>query len=150
MAQTTTAVNACDVVIKLDDENGLPQDVSGSSNEIKMSFMKKTGELQTFGGDFPVRLACGRDAEFSLVGVYTLAINEIRDLINEWYFGTDTPALRTLEVNIPDNSPGSDRYYGEVVLDSFDFTASSGDASPLKLNATLKPSGAWHYVKLGS
>jgi hypothetical protein len=148
MAQTTTAINACDVVIELDDEQNHIKNISGSSNEIKMAFMGKTGDLQTFGGDFPVRLSCGRDAEFSLIAVYTTALEEARDIINEWYFGTG--GLRTLRVSIPDASVGSDMYYGEVVLDKFDFTASSGDASPIKLNATLKPSGAWHYVKRGS
>ncbi len=148
MAQTTTAVNACDVVIRLDDENGILKDISGSSNEIKMKFMTKNGDLQTFGGNMPVRLSCGKDADFSLIAVYTLALEEARDLINEWYFGTG--GLRTLQVNIPDSSVGSDRYFGEVILDSFDFTASSGDASPIKLTAALKPSGDWNYVKLGS
>ncbi len=153
MAQTTTYVNACDVKIQLDDENGILRDITGSSNEVKMQFMQKVGELQTFGNNNAVRLTCGKDAQFNLIGVYTTALNEVRDLINEWYFGNAGRKLRTLDVQIPLQNGtfvGGDRYYGEVVLENFDFTLSSSDASPMKLNASLKPSGPWNYVKIAS
>lgn len=153
MTQTTTFVSACDVKIYLDDENGIPQEISGSSNEIKLQFLKKMGELQTFGGGYPVRLSCGKDAQFNLIAVYTMALNEAKDLINEWYHGNAGRELRTLDIRIPLQDGtliGGDRYFGEVALENYDFTASSGDASPIKMNASVKPSGAWTFVKIAS
>jgi len=49
MALTTTAINACDVAIWLDDDSAAPQDISGSSNEIDLNFDNKIGEVFAFG-----------------------------------------------------------------------------------------------------
>ena len=89
MAQTTTHVNACDASIWLDNAAGTPIDISGSSNSITMNFSREIGELRTFQVKWPVRLGCGKDAEFTLRVVYSTASDEGMDILKNWYFADD-------------------------------------------------------------
>lgn len=141
MAETTTALNACDVSVWLDNAAGTLKDISGSSNSMTLNFTKNNGSLQVFGTKWQIRLSCGKDATFTLIAVYSSATDEAADILKNWFFAANEPALRTLKVYIPDKNVGSDVYSGEFVLESLDVPASSGEAGPIQLTAVLKPSG---------
>jgi hypothetical protein len=141
MAQTTTHVNACDASIWLDNAAGTPTAISGSSNSITMNFSRELGELVTFQQKFPVRLGCRKDAEFTLRVVYSTDTDEGMDVLKNWYFADD-PGSRTLHVYIPDKNVGSDHYYGEVTIGSFNFNADPSDPAPIAVEANLLPDGA--------
>src|SRR5512139_3171847 len=100
MAQTTTHVNACDASIWLDTAAGVLTDISGSSNSVTMNFSREVGELRTFQVKWPVRLGCGKDAEFTLRAVYSTAAAEAVDIIRDWFFAND-PGSRSFQVYIP-------------------------------------------------
>jgi len=142
MAQTTTHVNACDASIWLDNSAGTLKDISGSSNSITMNFTREVGELRTFQVKWPVRLGCGKDATFTLRAVYTTATDEAMDILKNWYFAGD-PGSRSLHVYIPDKNVGSDHYYGEVTIASFNFNADPTEPGPIAVEAELLPDGAW-------
>ncbi len=140
MTATTTAFTACDGVLRLDDNTNTLQDISGSSSNVDMNFENKIGEFKPFGTQWFTRVQCGKDASFSLKGIATIAANEIRDLIEAWYF-TGSGA-RTFQVNFPDENPGSYRYTAEVFLKSFKFSGDPGSADPIMYDIEFTPTGA--------
>ncbi len=142
MAQTTTHVNACDASLWLDNVAGTLTDISGSSNSVTMNFTREVGELRTFQVKWPVRLGCGKDAEFTLRAVYTTAADEACDIIRDWFFAND-PGSRSFHVYIPDKNVGSDHYYGEVTISSFQFSADPTEPGPIAVEAVLLPDGAF-------
>lgn len=139
MAQTTTAINACDAVVQLTDSNGLWFDISGSSNEVTIDITNDVGEVVVFGGQWKISLSCKSAATFALNAVYTTASNEAKDLLIDWQF-TNT-GTRILQVNIPDNSIGSDRYQSTVILESLGIPATSGEAAPIIIAASMRNNG---------
>lgn len=145
MAQTTTHVNACDVSIWLDNAAGTLKDISGSSNKVSMSFTREIGELRTFQTKWPVRLGCGKDAEFTLTAVYSTATNEAMDILKNWWFADD-PGLRSFHVYIPDKNVGSDHYYGEVTIGDLTWDADPTEPGPIAVEAKLLPSGAFTWT----
>lgn len=141
MAQTTTHVNACDVGVWLDDINGTARDISGSSNAASLTFSQNIGEMPTFGTDWPRRLACGRDATCKLTVIYSTAANEGKDILVDWFFGSDHSSARTMSIYIPDKNVGSDMYSGNWVLESLDIPVQAGDGKPIAVSASLSCDG---------
>lgn len=142
MTQTTTAVNACDVGLWLDNASGTPIDIGGSSNECSLKLSQNIGEIPTFGTDWPRRKACGRDCKASLKVIYSTATDEALDLLKDWFFGANHKNARTLTVYIPDKNVGSDVYQGEFVLESLDVPVQAGDGKPILVSAELSVDGA--------
>lgn len=145
MTQTTTYVNACDASIWLDNIGGTLKDISGSSNTVNMEFIQVIGELSTFQQKWPVRLSCRKDATFTLNAVYSTATDEALDILTDWYFAS-SPGLRTFTVYVPNKNVGSDKYSGEVVIESLTIPVAADEASPIPVTAVLRPSGEWTHV----
>ena len=141
MAQTTTDINAADASIWIDNAGGTPVDISGSSNSVTMNFSREMGELWTFQVSYPVRSGCRKDAEITLRIVYSTATDEGADVLKNWYFSSEPIGSRSFHLYLPDKNVGSDHYYGEVQLGSFNFTASAEDCAPIAIEATLQPDG---------
>ena len=139
MAQTTTAVNACDVRVYLDNASGTPIDISGSSNTISMSFTNQLGAVRNFGTRWQIRLECGKDATFALSAVYSTASDEAIDILKNWFF--NNPGDRTLTVYIPDKNVGSDVYECEARLESLNIPVEAGSADPIVATCNLMPNG---------
>ncbi len=148
MPQTTTQVNGCDVVVNLDNTAGTLTDISGSSNEVSMDFNNNLGEFRTFGSTWPVRMMCGADATISFNAVYSLAASEAKDILMDWFF-TDRD-LRTIQVDIPDSSVGSDRYTFQVLLETLNVPVAADEAAPILIAATMRPSGEVTYAAIAS
>lgn len=144
MPQTTTAVNACDVSLWLDDDTGTLVDISGSSNTINMEFTNQLGAVSNFATRWPVRLECRKDATFKLTAIYTTAQQEAKDILLEWYF--NHPGNRTLKVYIPDKNVGSDVYTAEVHLATMPITVDASTADPIQISCDLMPEGPVTWV----
>lgn len=140
MAQTTTAVNACDVAIWLDNGTLTPTDIGGSSNNVDLDFDHDIGEFRTFASRWPGRLECGKDANFTLNIVYSTTADEAFDILKTWYFAS-SPGNRTLSVYIPDKDVGSDHFQGEFKIASLSWTAGADEAGPIMVTANLLPDG---------
>ena len=145
MTQTSTHRNGCDAAIWLDNAAGTPTDISGSTNAYNLDFKVNIGATPTFGTQWPRRLMCGRDASFSVTVLFTTAADEGYDLLKDWFFGNVT-AARTLTFYLPDKNVGSDKYSGEVVLETLSIPVTAGEGAPILVSATFLPDGAWTMV----
>lgn len=141
MTQSVTAITACDAGLWLDNASGVLKEVGGSSNKVAMKFDREIGMFRTFKSQWPRRLECGKDAEFTLNIIYTTAADEGFDILKNWYFAAN-PGDRTFKVYLPDKNVGSDVYAGEFKLKSFNFTPEAGSANPIEVSAVLVPNGA--------
>jgi hypothetical protein len=141
MVTTTTAFTACDAVIELDNGAGTLTDISGSSNSVDVNFDNQIGEFRVFGTQWMSRVQCGKDATISIKGIATTATDEIRDIIENWFF-TDSNTSRTFNLSMPGNSVGDILYACEVVLSSWKFSGDSSSADPVMYDIELLPNGA--------
>jgi len=143
VTQTTTGVNACDVDLRLDNDSGIPVNISGSSNALEMEFSQDLQAYWTmYRGRMPVRLSCREDAAIQVQVIYSTTDNEAVDLLTDWYFNHPGTG-RTLTIHIPDYTIGSDVYTGEVMLETLSIPSSAEEPMPIPVQATLLPSGAW-------
>jgi hypothetical protein len=126
-------------------------DISGSSNSVTLNRMTQVSDaIRTFGGtDFPIRQACGRDAEITLKVIYSMSQIESKQILNDWYENHHTDR-RTLQVFMPDALPGSDKYEFEVYLERLNVSVESGTPAPIMIEATLKPSGTFTWSVVAS
>jgi len=147
MAQTTTALSACDAVIEVDNDAGTPVDISGSSNNASLSMTRDVGEATTFDGDYKIRTECKRDASMSLKAFWTTAAAEARATLEEWF---DTGGKRTITVYPGGKVIGRRYYTGEFFLSGFDIAIDAGEAGPMSLDLEAVSSGAVGFLNVGS
>lgn len=151
MAQTTTYVNACDVVIELDDDSGSLVDISGSSNDVSISISRSLGSLVTFDGGWDIVTACKRNATVSIGAVYSTVDGEARDILEGWMLGDDSgPANRTLQISVPDSDPGSMQYTVETVIESLDLPITASSPDPIAMTAQLRTTGTFVRAVISS
>lgn len=140
MALTSTMFNACDAIISLDNSAGSLVDISGSSNNVEFDFNNEIGEFKSFGSKWKARIQCGKDASISLRIVGSKDTAEAMKNALDWFFTTN--GLKTLRVDYPDSSSGSERLQCEVVLESMNMPLPADDANPVMIDIALLPSGA--------
>ena len=145
MSQTTTKINACDLSLWLDNAAGTPVDISGSSNKVGMTFSLETGEMATFQTHWKVRTQCLKDVAIACRAVYSTASDEALDILKNWFFAA-TPGARTFSAYLPDKNVGSDHYYGEVVLDGFNFDGDVTSPNPIAVEFNLLPDGEFSWT----
>ncbi len=150
MTQTTTQINGCDAVLKIDNAAGNLADISGSSNSISIERLNQVGDgVRTFGSRFKVRAACGKDANISVKILYTADGAEALALLNDWYENHNEDS-RSLRLDMPDSDPGSDRYDFEVFIESFRFDVEAGNSDPILCEVAFKPTGTFTCAEIGS
>lgn len=149
MAQTTTSYSACDAVIALDDDAGALTDISGSTNEVSLSFTVNEGTAHTFDGDFPIRKLCGKDCTGSATILMSSTADQAWDLVKGWYHVYDC-AARTMRIEPQGTGSGYDRIEGEFVLQSYDFTLSSEDAGPIAVTINIAADGEIYMLEQGT
>jgi hypothetical protein len=140
MALTTTAVNACDAGVWLDDDTGTPRDISGSTNSVTMNFEMDLGALEAFGTRWRTRLDCTKDASFDFTLIYSTAPNEALDILKNWFFAA-VPGDRSCSIYIPDKNVGSDHYSFEARLENWSVPATAATGDPIAVSMTLRPNG---------
>lgn len=140
MPETTTAVNACDATVLLDDNTGHLVDISGSTNRVEFQVTVENADYKVFGGAWLKRLTCKKDATINFQAVYTTAPREAKALLLEWLNNSpQTP--RTLRVLFPDDSIGADDFQAEVFISSMNIPIDGTQAGPVMIAATLLQSG---------
>lgn len=149
MAQTTTAQNACDVVLQLDNGSGVLINISGSSNQANMDFSAVIGEAFTFEGPWAIKKSCKKAVAVALQVVYSTLTDEGIDLLRDWFFNSLSTS-RSIQIDIPDSSVGSDRYSGEMTLESLSIPATADDAAPILCAAALSNDGEFSYSIIAS
>lgn len=148
MAQTTSAVNAKDVNVQLGDVAESLVDVSGSSNECSIEFSRELGEYGTFESVWMKRLENRQSVSLSFTAVYSTAEEEAVDLLKEWAYLES--GARTLQIQIPDSSAGSDQFSGKFRLADLNFPLDSGEAGPIIAEATLESDGVIAMTTIAS
>lgn len=149
MAQTTTSVNACDAVISIDNGSGLLTGISGSSNQASIDVSVETAKTKTFEGQWEIAKACKTAATVALQVLYTTTADEGLDILRDWVFTAPT-GIRTVQIDVPDGSVGSDRYSGEMVIESFNIPLSADDAGVILCSGSLSNSGAFSHAVIAS
>jgi len=140
MPQTTTAINACVARVYLDNAAGTLTDISGSSAKVTMNLTIEEGNVRTLEGVWPLRRTCKKDAAISIDVVYTTTADEGFDLLRDWFFNAATyNTARSIRLDLPDSSAGSDRYQGEVLLTNLTWDTDAAAAQPIVATANLLP-----------
>jgi len=142
MAQSTTVVNDCDVVVTLDNNSGIPTDISGSTNAVQIRITNDVAAYRRVDNDWPVRKVLGKDATVDIVALYSTADTEALDSLRTW--AAEAIAYdngRTLQIDVPDSTAGSDRYYMEVLIENLDIPLAADNAGPITVSATLASTG---------
>jgi len=140
MPQTTTAINACVAKVSLDNSAGTLTDISGSSAKVSMNLTIEEGMVRTLDGVWPIRKTCKKDAAITLEVVYTTTADEGFDILRDWFFNAVTyNVARSIRLDLPDSTAGSDRYQGEVLLTSLTWDTDAAAAQPIVATANLLP-----------
>lgn len=147
MTQTTTAINACNVKIFVDDADGNPQDVSGSSNQSSLGFSRQMGSAFTFDGDYPIRIECKKDASLEISALYTRQDGEARDIFESWY---EDGGRRTVTIYPYGQDTGNRYYTGEWRLEELNIPLDGSDPNPVVLTITCVPDGHIDFLKWAS
>lgn len=149
MPQTTTAVNGCDIAISLDDADGNLTDISGSTNAVQIRI---TNEIRTFrrvNADFPTRKLTGKDATADIIILYSTGADEALDIIRDWVSAAiDGDDARTLRVDIPDSSIGSDRYQMEALPTGYDLSLAADEAAPATIGISFSSTGGLEVTQI--
>lgn len=149
MAETTTSINGCNAVIRLEDNLGNLVDISGSSNEFNLDLANKLGEFHVFGGRWTKRKECKSDATLKLKIVYTTAANEGLDLLINWFFVTRGD--RTVRLFPYGEATGADRWDGDYLIESANGIGAPAErAEPIMIDLTLKPIAGVAHNNVGS
>lgn len=149
MPQSTTAQNACDVVVSIDNETDTLTDVSGSSNQVDWTFTVGVGEHFNFGFKWPIRLVCSLDGTVSIIVNYTTTLDEGWDIVREWFFNAGG-AARTVRWDTPDATAGSHRVTGEFVLQDMSSSLVAGEGQSIMVTMNLLPTGPVQFATIAS
>jgi len=132
------------VAISLDNAAGALTDISGSSNAVTLSFSNEVGAYRRAGSDYPTRYLLAQDLTISLAVVYSTTSGEALALLRAWAAGAISGGdARTIRIDVPDSTSGSDRYQVEVVPASLEIPLASNEGGPVLVTAALESSGAY-------
>lgn len=147
MAETSTAINACNARVYMDNAQGALVEVTGSANKAELNKSRETADYTVFGSDWKRRLQCKKDGSLDLTFIYTTAANEGIDLLQQWF---DAGGLRTWVIDENGGATGNDRHTGEFFLTELGIPHDSSEAGPIMVTASLLPDGAIHKQTIGS
>jgi len=147
MPQSTTLANGKNSHLLLDDTAGAPVDISGTGNNWSIDADNMTGQVHTFAGEWPVTLDGKKNASLSLRCAFSPTANEGADLLRDWF---NNQGARTLQIDYPDASVGSERIIGEFILDDLSWSAAAEDGAPIFFEGTLLPTGTLTLTTISS
>ncbi len=141
MAQTTNAVNACNVVLTVDDSTGTPVDISGSANNASLDFTVQSSETFTFDGDWAIKKSCKKSASLSINVLYTLNDAEGSNIMEDW-FHNSSGISRTVQIEVPSSAGGGFSYSGEWTIEGYGLPVTADDAAVIMMGFSLSNDGA--------
>lgn len=119
MAATTTQINSDRCVVNLDNASATYTDISGTVSKISIEPSRDSKETWVVGDDDAIVTVGKSTHKFTFESVYSSSTAEEKALLLAWFYSsTDsvTRGSRSLRVDIPDSSSGSDRWSCEVKL----------------------------------
>lgn len=140
MAQTTTAVNGCNVVLQVDNASGSLVDVSGSTNQANLDLAAASAETFTFDGDWAIIKNCKKSATLAIQALYSVTETQALNILMDWFFNSLSTS-RTIQIDIPSAAVGGDRYSGEWTLESLSVPLTADDAGVILVSAAFKNDG---------
>lgn len=144
MAVSSTAFNACNAKIYLDNSAGTYVDVSGYANKIDLELSQEIGEFDVFGTSYKQRIrGCKKDGKASMEVVMDKDTNGAFRLLKDWY--QNGSGARRIQVSAPDEAVGDDRWWGYFLLKSLSWSFSATEANAVMVKAELVPSGGILY-----
>lgn len=138
MTQTITAHNACGAVIEIDDADGDPVNVSGSSNKASLSVSQEFGEGVTFEGEWNLTVTCKKNGSLEISALWTDDPEEARSLLEDWWIAGGN---RVVSVYPAGKVAGKRYYTGNYKLGEYSVPIDAGDANIMVVSATLQPDG---------
>lgn len=138
MAATSNAFNACNAGMTLADSTGVDWDIAFTAANFKISRSRKVAEYTVFGDPETYRMTCKKDGSASLTAICSTDVKGAYLLLEEWH---SSGGARRAQFMIPQNQIGGTRYDAYFILESLDIEGSADDAGPMKITASLKPSG---------
>jgi len=151
VAQTTASRSACDVVVSLEylGGGGALYDISGSTNQVTLNFSNEIATYRRTNSDYPVRYMLNKDLTVSLTVLYSEESDEGLYVLRTWATSDITfTESRTVRIDIPDSNTNSYRYQFDALASQFNIPASSGEAGPILVTATLESSGAYAVSRI--
>lgn len=140
MPKTDTAFNFCDAVIRLEDENGLDVNISGSSNECTFDISNEIGKFAVFGYRWYGKLECKSDAKITIKILTTTADSEAYAILKAWLMGDR--GLRRVKFFSPNEETGSDIWQASCLLENANgLGGAANTAEPGMITLDLQP----HY-----
>lgn len=139
MPTTTSAINARDVVVYLDNDVGSLVNISGSANEISIKMGNAIGDFNVFTDKYTYRTEGVQDISVDMTVVFTKVSAEAVDMLRLW---KSQGGNRTIQINVPVGSGTlTDRYQGEVFWESLDIPLKADEAKPIMVKCSMKVSG---------
>lgn len=148
MAQTVTSVSACDIAISLDDADGTLQNISGSSNRVRIRFFSRYHQNKHFDTAAPWKALLWTELDISLVILYSTADDEGLDILRNWFDALDGKNARTLRLDVPDGSVGDHRYECEAVWLNMDLPLEADDAGAVAVRARLRSTNEYSVTEV--
>lgn len=119
MTVTTTQINSDRCVVNLDNASATYTDISGTVTKISIEPSRDSKETYVVGDDDAIVTVGKSTHKFTLESIFSSATAEEKALLMAWFYSaTDSVkrGSRSLRVDIPDSSSGSDRWSCEVKL----------------------------------
>jgi len=136
VAETTTAVNACNVGIHLANHAGVMKDISGSANRADLNFSQQIGEFQVFGGGWVKRLVCKKDATANVTVLFTTTTDEGWAVIKDWWDNYNSESRR-MRIFVPEEAIGSDEFDGLWLISTLNVPLDGTQAGPVMVALSL-------------
>lgn len=139
MTKTTTHRSKLDCVLSIDDASGTLTSLAGSSTKVSLGGEAQTATARVFEGK--IKISADSDETVEIEGLWTTATGEARDLVETWYYGGTRNTPRTVQIDIPDSSPGSRRYTAEFTIlnyKPFEAGGTEDTAERMRFTATLE------------
>jgi hypothetical protein len=130
-------------VITLDDANGTPRNISGTSNKVDIGADINIGSYFTFADRYNHNLYGGVKLSGNLTILEAPDALGAHQILRDLSVQATTPIDRTLTVDTPNSATGGLRYTGEAKFSKIDLTSKeAGKGDPPMCQAAFEIDGA--------
>ena len=142
MVMSSNIVNAVNCRIMVARATSLVlTDISGETNTADITFANTLETARVFGGGgYPWRSGGFKDVTVAFTIYYSTALNEGLELLRTWWL-TYPDQVRNIQIDVPDDAVGSDRYTLPCKLSDFKVTLNAGTSAPIQCTGTFMLAG---------